>query len=364
MMIIIGSPWVLLLLPSPSIKQDYTSKPVILYQVPESKYKAFMPRFKEVTNISDKSMTFMSPKEKSMDSKSKEQQSSPKISKKPTPAYVNPGCVKHTLDTYRSMQTSKHYDHPPIVHYIKITKGVGSSRLSLREYLSMMSAYKFLKPTQIIVHSTNNIEGEYWDQARKWVGTSVKINFVTRIAQLNGKRVKWTQHAADYVKVSQLLKHGGLVSDFDVIIINGTRLKEEQRKSECVIAQESDTLHAGFVSCIKDSFFVRQWLDAYHNDYQSSSWLYNSVNVPTNILLDQKSSVCYDVHLDDTICLRPNEYDAPRQWLSPSGVPHWKEKTAAHYYLNRVKLPPDDRLLVRDNSLGEMLRYVHNYKLS
>ena len=329
-------PWVIMFLPWPSKKQDYTSSSVLLDQTTVQLPTGFLSTSKE--------------------------ESSPSVSVKESAASdVNSGCVKDTLDAYKSVQTLKQYDHPPIVHYIKLMRGMDSIHLSLREYLSMMSAYKFLKPAQIIVHSNTKIEGEYWDQAQKWVGTSVKINFVTRIAQLNGKRVKWTQHAADYVKVSQLLEYGGLVSDFDVIIINGTRLKEEQRKSECVIAQESDTLHTGFVSCIKDSFFVRQWLDTYHNDYQSSSWIYNSVNVPNNILLDKTNSVCYDVYLDNTIC-HPNEHDAPGEWLFHGGVPHWREKTAAHYYLKHIKLPPDDQLLAGDTSLGEMLRYVHDYR--
>ena len=275
--------------------------------------------------------------------------------------HISPGCVKHTLNAYRSVQTSKHYYHPPLVHYVKLSSG-DKSHLNLREYLSMMSAYKFLKPKLIFIHSNTDVEGEYWNQAQKWVGTSVKVNKVKRVTQLSGKHVSWVQIAADYVKVSQLLEYGGLVLDFDVIIINGTRLKEEQNKSECVIAQEGEIPNAGFVSCIKNSSFVHQWLDAYHNDYQPSSWLYNSAFVPNNILLGKTSSVCYNMYLDDTICVHPNAKEAPKQWLSPGGVPHWRQKTAAHYYLNRVKLPPDNQLLTSDTSFGKMLRYVHEYK--
>ena len=278
--------------------------------------------------------------------------------------YVNPGCIKHTLNAYRPIQTSMVYRHPSIVHYIKLSQNNKDSSLSFREYLSMMSAYKLLKPERILVHSNAGVHGEYWNQVQKWVGTTVEVSHVKRVTQLNGKHVSWIQIAADYVKVSQLLEHGGLVMDFDVIIINGTRLKEEQWKSECVLAQEGDIPNAGFMSCIKNSSFVRQWLSAYHNDYQPSSWLYNSAFVPNNILLGKTSSVCYNMYLDDTICVHPNAKQAPKQWLSPGGVPHWRQKTAAHYYLNRVSLPSDDRLLKGDTSFSEMLRYIYDYTIT
>ena len=277
-------------------------------------------------------------------------------------SYMNPGCIKHSLNAYRPVQTSKKYYHPPIVHYVKLSQTDSSTQsLSFRDFLAMMSAYKFLRPKQILVHSNGKIAGEYWDQAQKWEGTSVTVNPVKRVTQLNGKHVGWIQISADYVKVSKLLEYGGLVSDFDVIIINGTRLKEEQRRSECVIAQEGAIPNAGFMSCVKNSSFVRQWLKAYHEDFNPSSWLYNSALVPNNILLGKTTSVCYNIYLDSTICVSPNAKEAPTQWLSRNGVPHWRTKTAAHYYLNRVRLPPDGELLKKDTSFGEMLRYVYEY---
>ena len=279
-------------------------------------------------------------------------------------SYVNPGCIKRTLGAYRPLQTLKNNHHPPIIHYVKLSQSGRDTSITFREYLSMMSAYKLLRPERILVHSNTKIKGEYWNQVQKWTGTSVAVNTVKRVTQLNGKHVSWIQIAADYVKVSQLFKHGGVVMDFDVIIINGTRLKEEQRKSECVLAQEGDIPNAGFISCIKNSSFMYQWLNAYHNDYQPSSWLYNSAFVPNNILLGKTSSVCYNIYLDDTMCVHPNAKQAPKQWLSPGGVPHWRKKTAAHYYLNRVNLPPDDQLLKSDTSFSEMLRYVYEYKIN
>jgi hypothetical protein len=279
-------------------------------------------------------------------------------------AYINPGCIKRSLSAYRPMQTSLIYHHPSIVHYVKLSQNDRDISLTFREYLSMMSVYKLLKPERILVHSNVNINGDRWNQVQKWVGTTVEVNHVKRVTQLNGKHVRYIEHAADYIKVSQLLEYGGLVMDFDVIIINGTRLKEEQRKSECVLAEEGLNPNAGFMSCIKNSSFVCQWLGGYHIDFRPTDWIYNSAFVPSNILLGKTSSVCYNMYLDDTICVHPFARIAPKYWLSSGGVPHWRQKTAAHYFLNRVSLPSDDQLLTGDTSFSEMLRYIYEYKVN
>ena len=279
-----------------------------------------------------------------------------------TAPYINPGCITRKLNKYRTSRSETVYYHPPIVHYVKLSTSRSTSavQLSLRDYLAMMSAYKFLRPEKIFIHSNVKVNGKYFDRSQQWNGTSVTVNKVDRKTHLNGKAVRYVQNAADYVKVSQVLEYGGLASDFDVIIINGTRLKEEQRNSECVIAEEGEIPNLGLVSCIKNSSLVKRWQDRYHNDYNPSSWLYNAAFVPFDILTKDKS-VCYNVHLEGTMCTNPNAGQAKTTWLKHDGVPHWRTKTAAHYYLRQSMLPPEVKLLHGDTSLSEMMQYVNDY---
>ena len=44
----------------------------------------------------------------------------------------------------------------------------------------------------------------------------------------------WVQHKTDFVKQCQVLLPGGLALDFDVVILNGTKVREEQRQWFCV----------------------------------------------------------------------------------------------------------------------------------
>ena len=278
-------------------------------------------------------------------------QSSPST---PTTDYINPGCTMsdpRRLRDFKPIQTSTVYHHPSIVHYAWFGAKI---ELGFVYYVAMLSAYRFLKPEKIIIHSNVDIgHGKYWDLTQKWEGTSVEINKVAMVSDLGGKRVSYVQHQGDYRKLSQLLEHGGVMSDFDVIILNGTRIQEAQRKSECFVSNEGNVVNIGFLSCVRNSSFIRKWLEVYHRDYRPNLWVYNSGNVPTQILMDK--SACHNMYLDNTICLRPNAGEARSWWLSSAYKVEWKGKTAAHHFLKGLH---DANILNAKHSFGELLRYV------
>ena len=269
---------------------------------------------------------------------------------------TNPGCVRRRLTFYKPKRSAKVYEHPPLVHYAKFS--YGTVTLSYTDYMAMLSAYKFLKPKRILIHSNVDIKGYYWDLAQKWAETSVEVNKVPRMHTLGGKHVHWVQHEADYIKLKQLHEYGGVTSDFDVLVVNGTKLREQQRVSECVLSLEGDIVSNGFNSCVKGSPFILRVLEGYKKDYRPHLWLYNCALLPTAILQDEKSSTCYNMYLDDTICIYPNVAQAPKWWLSRNGV-DWRKKTAAHYFV-KSGYPKNEKLLNADHSLADLFRYVND----
>ena len=148
---------------------------------------------------------------------------------------------------------------------------------------------------------------------------------------------------------------GGIISDFDVIIINGTALKELQRKAECVLSLENDFVNAGFNSCIKKSTFVEKWLNGYYTAYRHKSWMYNASHRPRTIL--KANDTCYNMHVVPNIAMDPN-FSGYKKWLMKNGV-QWRKKIAAHYFNKRLK-NSNEAALQADNSFGEMLRYIYN----
>ncbi len=222
------------------------------------------------------------------------------------------------------------------------------------DYMAMMSAYKFVKPERIIIHTYTDIVGKYWELTQNWSNISVQMNKVGRIDKLSGKHVDYIEHHADYLKLSGLLEFGGVVSDFDVIIVNGTKLRHMHRISECVLSQERDLLNIGFESCVRNSPFIRAWLDGYDKDYRSDSWSFNGAVYSRNIL-EKNRSTCYNVYVVNGIASDPMYYQYSF-WLKKGGV-KWKYKVAAHYFNKELK-KLNESVLDADHALGEMLRFV------
>ena len=249
------------------------------------------------------------------------------------------------------------YEHPSIVHYAKLTDK-SSVSLAFTNYMSMMSAYKLLRPERIIIHSYTNITGTYWDRVRNWSNVSVELNVIKRVKIIGGKKVKYLSHQADFIKLQALLQFGGVISDFDVIILNGSKIKHLQRLSQCVLSDQYESVNAGFASCIKNSSYIRSWLDTYHHDYHPSEWMYNAGNRPKQILKKNKkyhSKIC----LVDGIATHPAWSEALKKWLVKKGV-NWQAKIVAHYFNKRLK-DRNETVLEDDNSFGEMMRFINSH---
>jgi hypothetical protein len=270
---------------------------------------------------------------------------------------VNPGCIARALNKYRPLDTGKVYHHPSIVHYAKLTRGGHRLTLNFREYTSVLSVYKFLQPKRIIFHVYTGMEGKYWDIINSWKNVQITVNKIPHVRMIGGRPAAYIQHEADYVKLRALYEHGGVTLDFDVVIVNGTKLRQEQRIAECVLSEEGEYINGGFHSCINHSSYIGKWLEGYNKDYRPDLWLHNVSFKPTFLLTGKDSTVCYNVYLDDTISIHPN-WGKKREWLE-SNV-KWSTKTAAHYFVKDLIANDDERLLKGSHSLAQLLRYVHD----
>jgi len=265
-------------------------------------------------------------------------------------AYVN-ACSLWNASTVHSNR----YEHPSIVHYVKLSaKSSKPVNLTYMEHLSIMSAYKFLKPESIIVHSNSGITGKYWDILQTWHGTTIEAKLVQRVNLINHRSVKTIEHEADYIKLNALLTFGGLISDFDVLIVNGEKLKSLQGLSECVLSKEgNDYINIGFLSCIPNSSYIQDWLHLYNFDYQDV-WTYNSGIVPMKILMN---STDYQQHtcLVDGIATNPG-WNYTNAWLAEEGV-NWQSKVAAHFFDREMKAS-DETVLSGNHSFADMISFI------
>ena len=242
------------------------------------------------------------------------------------------------------------YSHQKIVHYVYVSDA--SPHLTFRQYLSVLASHKFFRPERILLHSNVAPSGKYWDLAVKTTG--IEYNHVERVRRIGGKAPGWVQHEADYIKVSQVLLFGGVALDFDAVILNGTKLRDEQRRGECVLSGENSCtyLNIGVFSCVKGSRYLHDWREGYHKDYRPYLWLYNScTNTPTDLV---KKGI-YEVVIDPDISQYPSWSVSKKEWLGTGRKVDWRGKAASHYFC-RGAVQDGTEILDMDNSLGEMFR--------
>ena len=281
----------------------------------------------------------------------------------------NPGCNSRIIRDYKPRVPGPEYYHPSIIHYVKLYRRDGvKGSLLFREFLAIMSAYKFYSPRMIILHSNADFTSDvYWNDALLWENVFMKFDPIKKPRRIAHQPVSNLYHAANYLKLKILLIYGGIMSDLDVIILNGLQLRKQQRQSECLLSCEMNDVtyekcvkvNSGFYSCVKNSSFLREWLQIYSLDFRPKQLMYNSGDVPSRILRTKVPS-CYNVWTDEEILMPSTGY--ANRWML--GIVDWRSKPAAHYVARLLNLPIEDELLLTmRTSLGNMLRHVYDAKL-
>lgn len=255
--------------------------------------------------------------------------------------------------------------HPNIVHYIRFYNQTSDAALDFLQFISIISVERFLQPAHIYLYSNIEPHGYYYDLAKRFT-YCLQFQHIDRVVQLNGKRLHYIEHEADYNKVLQVYKRGGIFLDFDAFIINVTSLRAVQSNHECVLACENgcSIVNAGFISCQQHSPFVALWLEGYTKHFNPAGWTYNSGTYPTEILHTHKYNDSL-VIMDNRIAQSP-QWNEKWRWIegNESSVHQWGLKPAAHHYLKwhelqeRCPTSSDLELVFRDNALGAAARYI------
>ena len=288
----------------------------------------------------------------------------PEATVSPVQPARNPGCDTHRLSDFKPIQNGYTYHHPDVVHYVWSSGKPGSEfHLTFTQYVSVLSVHTFLGPREIVVHTNTKPAGNFWKKLEK--KTNVRAVIVNISRNIGNKPAAGVENAVDYYKLKHvLLKHGGIVMDFDIVILNGKKLREMLAASECYLGceQHCTLLNLGFVGCTKNSSFVLEWIHGYEVDYRSRDWhdwLYNCGVYPAELLT--RKHHCYNLWVDQEIAMNPDMW-TKRNWLELNRV-DWKRKTVAHHFLaTLVKIDrhvtEDEYYRTSESPLAKMIRYV------
>ena len=261
----------------------------------------------------------------------------------------------------RLEQESKHTTHfqvPNIVHYIWYNDK--PSPFKFHHMLSVLSAHKFINPTEILFHTDNEPVGTYWDRVKKLP----KFKVVKRAPPktLFGEAVRppkfYTSHSnVDRLKV--LSEYGGIYLDLDVLV---TKPFDELRRYVCTVGQEQETKACGsIIVCSNTSFFLYMWMNAYLDDYRIDEWAYNTGKVPFNLARRYP----HLVNMEPTRLNRPNFNELDKIW-GPNTF-NWQDNYAVHIWYRLWKdrsphykgvEPDEENVKTLNNTFGQMARTI------
>eukprot|EP00117_Sycon_ciliatum_P022120 scpid64441/ scgid19172/ len=172
---------------------------------------------------------------------------------------------------------------PRLVHVVHI-----GDTLGFPDWLSVMSAVRFLRPQLIILHHTDTLTTCWARRIRSH--PLVQFNKVTKSdfpSKINDRPVRFIAHLSDFMRVSALWQYGGIYMDLDIII---TKPFDDLLVNEAVFAwQYRQTVCNALMvvqsgSCLMCRFAQRACV-AY-----DGSWSRHSVYALTDMLVNETKS--------------------------------------------------------------------------
>ncbi|XP_077867482.1 uncharacterized protein LOC144356690 [Saccoglossus kowalevskii] len=241
---------------------------------------------------------------------------------------------------------------PNIAHYVWF----GNNTFRFDHLISILSAYKIMKPDRILFHTDSEPRGRYWEEAKAKITT---LQVFPRQAPLTifNHTLNRKEHMSDVARLQILLQYGGVYTDLDVIHINSI---EPLRHFDFVMGKAShNALNNGIIISSKNSKFLKLFYESYLY-FNSSCWSCNSAYASYEL------SQVYPhlIRIEDNSLAQPNHqqtdlifYGHFRWWEGHFTIHTWirvfLKRARVHIYFT----PENIRIL--DSAFGEMCRFIY-----
>ena len=271
-------------------------------------------------------------------------------------------CKTVTTSKVSPTKSSDGFQVPNIVHYNWYTSK--QKAFIFKHWISVLSAYKILKPDRILIHLNMEPTGDYWQRIK--VLPAVEIVHEEIPDSILGEKVKNSDFftaASNIGRIISLLETGGIYLDFDVLIV---QTFDELRLYPCTIGLEtSNRVCGGIIICSKESPFLFLWANTYLDDFKPDEWAYNTGLKPGQ-LANRFPSL---VHIENTRLNRPNYLDEEIIKIWGNDTWNWRENYAVHTWYRkgqkfRMNLfkeatePNEDNIWKMNNTFAEICRYI------
>eukprot|EP00117_Sycon_ciliatum_P022261 scpid88902/ scgid19258/ len=186
---------------------------------------------------------------------------------------------------------------PRLVHFVQI-----GDTLGFTQWLSVMSAVRFLRPQRVILHHIDNLTTCWARRIRSH--PLVQFNKARRSdfpSRLNNMPVTFLAHLADFMRASALWQYGGIYMDSDMII---TKSFDDLMVNEAVFAEEiGGNICNALMLSRKASCCICQFSKKMCRDFDGS-WSHHSVLALTALL---KKGRARDRYSSDAVRILPHE---------------------------------------------------------
>ncbi|KAL8584479.1 hypothetical protein ACOMHN_016800 [Nucella lapillus] len=239
---------------------------------------------------------------------------------------------------------------PRVVHYVWFS----GHTMDWVTFLSVLAAYRFLKPCLILFHADSVPQGLYWRALPSLVPVLVLVQRSAPV-QVFGRPLGAVQHKSDIARLEALKEYGGIYLDGDQVVLKSL---DEFRHKEFVMGHENaNNLANSLLISAPRAKFIEAWYRNYRS-YNPKQWGIHSTFLPLILARVYPKMI----HNAGYAFIKPDLPGIREIW---EGHYNWTTNHAVHlYYRSMVEgkqIRTDYRLselLALNSSLGEIARHV------
>lgn len=243
------------------------------------------------------------------------------------------------------------YVVPDIVHFVWF----GNHEWQFHHLLSVLAAYKNIKPLHIYLHCDQEPYGKWWNETRTSVPTFQLVH-ATPPTEIFGNVIQLPEHKADVYRYQMLEKFGGIYMDLDVIALKSF---DPLRKHNFTLGLESPFhLGNGVIVSVKNAEFLKLWYDEYRS-FSDLEYNIHSVIVP--YILSLKYPGLINVEMDT---INYPDWSSHGLDLLYYKRYDWSRNYCIHmwYRLHKKEYTPA-YIKTLNSTFGEIARFIYYDKL-
>jgi hypothetical protein len=160
----------------------------------------------------------------------------------------------------------------------------------LMHYACVKSAVERIKPDEASLYFEHEPSGPWWELTK----SLLRPVRVTAPREIYGRPLAHAAHRADVVRLQQLLKHGGIYLDADVLV---NRDFAPLLQASCVLGTEGAD-NSGLCNAVilaeADAPFLRRWLESYRSFRsrgEDTYWNEHSVKTPKQLAAEHPEEI-------------------------------------------------------------------------